>query len=74
MTSKVCGIGAAERAWGDLKDIKSGKHSNLSGETVEKRAVLYTSARINDARIKWEEMEKIDTVGPNAMFEDDDLK
>lgn len=72
--SKEGGIGAAERAWGCVKHIKSGKRSNLSGRTVEKRAVLYTTARINDARIEREAMEKIDAVGPNAMFGDDDFK
>lgn len=74
VTSKACGIGAAERSWGDVKHIKSGKRSNLSGKTVEKRAVIYTSARINDARIKRMVMEKIDAAGPNAMFGDDDFR
>ena len=74
VTSKGCGIGACERAWGDTKHIKSGKRSNLSGRSVEKRAVLYTSARINDARIRRKTMERIDTVKPTAMFGDDDMR
>ncbi len=72
-TSKLTGIGAAERAWGDTKYIKSGKRSHLSGESTEKRSILYTSARIDEARIKRQAMEKIDA-GPNAMFGDDDMK
>ena len=37
VTSKLCGIGAAERCWGGVKQIKTGKRSHLSGESTEKR-------------------------------------
>ena len=72
--SKVCGIGAAERSWGDVKQIKSGKRLNISGEYIEKRAVLFTTAHINDARIRNRESEKLDAGGGTAVFGDDDLK
>ena len=72
--SKVCGIGAAERSWGDVKQIKSGKRAHLGSATLEKRAVLFTSARINDARIRREAMEKLDYVGTGGMFGDNDFK
>ena len=32
VTSKVIGIGAAERSWGDVKTIKSGKRSAISSD------------------------------------------
>ena len=36
VTSKVLGIGAAERSWGDVKTIKSGKISAISSDVSEK--------------------------------------
>ncbi len=39
-TSKL-GIGAAERSWSDVKQIKDGKWSNVDGTSLEKRAILY---------------------------------
>ena len=74
VTSKCLGIGAAERSWGDVKTIKSGNRSHISAASVEKRAILYTTARVNEARIQRKLMEKIDAEGPNTMFGDDDLK
>ena len=72
--SKVLGIGACERSWSDVKHIKVGKRANLGGESTEKRSVLYTTAKINEARIKRNIMEQIDAEGENAMFGDDDMK
>ncbi|KAL7553443.1 hypothetical protein ACHAWF_016726 [Thalassiosira exigua] len=51
-TSKQTGIGPCESVWGDVKKAKSGKRTHLSGDAVEKQAVLYTTARISEARIK----------------------
>ena len=36
VTSEVFGIGAAERSWGDVKTIKSGKRSAISSYVSEK--------------------------------------
>ena len=44
VTSKVLGIGAAERSWGDVKTIKSGKRSTISSDVSEKQSTVYTSA------------------------------
>ena len=52
----------------------SGNRSHISAASVEKRAILYTTARVNEARIQRKLMEKIDAEGPNTMFGDDDLK
>jgi hypothetical protein len=73
-TSKQAGIGPCEHAWGDVKVMKSGKRCHLSGDSVEKQAVLYTTSRINEARVRRAEMERIDAPGPNAMWGDDDIK
>jgi hypothetical protein len=36
VTSKLCGIGPAERSWGRAKQFKDSKRSHLSGELTEK--------------------------------------
>ena len=45
-TSKVLGIGAAERSWGDVKTIKYGKISVISSDVSEKKSIVYTFACI----------------------------
>ncbi len=39
VTSKLCGIGPAERSWGGVKQVKDGKRSHLSGKLTEKRTI-----------------------------------
>jgi len=73
VTSKLCGIGPAERSWGAVKQIKTGQRSHLSGESTEKRSIIYVSSKIEQARIHREKMEKIDATGKDAMFGDEDL-
>jgi hypothetical protein len=72
VTSKLCGIGPAERSWGGVKQVKGGKRSHLSGKLTEKRSILYVSSEISQARIKCERMENLDATGHDAMFGDDD--
>ena len=43
VTSKVLGIGAAERCWDDLKKIKPGKRSDISSDVSEKQSIVYIS-------------------------------
>ncbi len=57
-----------------MKNIKTGKRVHLGGDSLEKRAVLYASSLINDARIQKTRNENIEASGPNALFCDDDLK
>jgi hypothetical protein len=73
VTSKLCGIGPAERSWGAVKQIKTGQRSHLSGESTEKRSIIYVSSKIEQAKIRREKMEKIDAVGRDAMFGGEDL-
>jgi hypothetical protein len=56
-----------------VKQVKKDKRSHLSGESNEKRSVIYISAKQQEAKSLREKMEKIDASGPNAMFGDDDM-
>ncbi len=71
VTSKLCGIGPAERCWSAVKQVKKDKMSHLSGESTEKRSMIHMSAKQQEAKSLREKMEKIDASGPNAMFGDD---
>ena len=73
-TSDGTGIGEAERAWGAVKEIKSGKRSHMGGPTTEKRAIVFSTARVAEAKIRQQAMERIDAEGEYAMFCDDDIK
>ena len=48
----VLGIGAAERSWGEVKTIKSGKISAISSDLSDKQIIVYTSACTESARIE----------------------
>ena len=71
-TSKILGIGAAERGWGDAKEMKDGKRSHMSAIKTEMQSIIYTTARLDEARHKRIEMEKI-TAGKGAQWGDDDV-
>lgn len=51
-SSKILGIGSAERAWGDVKQLKSGKRSHLSADKVKKQATLFGESAMRIARSK----------------------
>ncbi len=51
VTLKCLGIGPGERALSVMKMIKDGKRSKLSGDSLEKQAILYTLAHLEEARI-----------------------
>ena len=52
VTSKVLGIGEAERSLGDVKTIKSGKIDAISSDISEKQSSVYTSDCIERNIIK----------------------
>ncbi len=56
-----------------MKQVNDGKRSHLSGKSAKKRAVLFVSLKISQARILCDHMEKLDVTGHNAMFGDDDI-
>ncbi len=51
-TSKQLGIGAAEQSWSDVNQIKDGNQSNSGVASLEKSVKLYSSARLQEAKIK----------------------
>jgi hypothetical protein len=73
VTSTLCGIGPAERSWGGVRQIKDGVRSHLGGESTEKRSVIYVTAKIQEARLRKHQMEKLDATGPDATFGDDNI-
>ena len=58
VTSKVLGIGTAERYWGDVKTIKYGKRYAIRIDVSEKQSIVYTYACIESARIEQYHSEK----------------
>ncbi len=56
-----------------MKHRKNDKRSRLRAEKNEKQSVLYTTARIEEARRKCKANEQIDAKGGDAVFGDDDL-
>jgi hypothetical protein len=52
VTSKILGIGNAERSWGDVKYLKSGQRSHLSSVQINKQATIYGVACTEKAKRK----------------------
>ena len=59
---------------GSVKHLKTSKRVRLSGDRTENQAILYTTVCINEERMKQVAMEKIDAVGKDSMWGDDDVK
>ena len=71
VSSKNAGVGMCERNWGDVKEIKTGKRSGLSGDSTEKQALIYTTARVKKARLRT--LARDNKNEDNVEFEDQDL-
>jgi hypothetical protein len=52
VTSKILGMGSAERCWGDVKQLKNGQRSHLSGAAASKAATIYGAACAERAALK----------------------
>ena len=52
ITSKILGIGSAERAWGAVKQLKQGKRGALSGPRIKKQATIFAKSCIKEVLIK----------------------
>jgi hypothetical protein len=74
VTSKVLGIGAAERSWGDVKQLKTDKRSHFSVEAVEQHIIIFGAASMHIARIGREEAEKIDHDMSSTFWTDANVK
>ena len=73
-TSKVLGIGASERSWGDVKTIKSGKISYIVSYVSQKQIIVYTLACIESAKIEQYHSDKqiYDNCSSHTWNEEDD--
>ena len=58
-TSKIIGMGSAERHWGDLKHINYGKSLHISTDNTEKQSMIYTKARFDKAKVHHDELAKL---------------
>ena len=69
VTSKILGIGTAERNWKQFKEAKSGKMVNLGNEKAKKKAVIYGEYQQKKARLR---KEKLSAAG--KMWTDEDFE
>ena len=74
VSSKILGIGCAQQAWGDVKHLKTNQRVNISRKRVEKQAILYTIARINEARARREARESSVVEDQETMWGDEGIK
>ena len=73
VSSKILGIGSAERRWGDVKHIKTNKRSRLSGDRVKKQATIFGSYCMEKADIRRAFKPDENTKNPFEMWNDDDF-
>jgi hypothetical protein len=52
VTSKITGIGSAERNWGDVKHLKSGKRIAMKSENLNMQTTVYGAACVEKAKMK----------------------
>lgn len=72
VTSKILGIGSAERSWGDVKHLKTNKRSHLSGDRTKKQATIYGAYCMEKANVKRNLSEKT-TKNPYKFWTNDDF-
>ena len=70
--SKILGIGAAERNWGDVKHLKTDKRSHLSSDRVKKQATIFGASCADRARVEMAAM-KSDEDSQFVFWDDDDF-
>jgi len=68
VTSKILGIGSAERNWGEVKHLKTDKHSHLSADRVKKQATIFGADCASRARLEREAVQKGKTDVDDAEF------
>ena len=68
VTSKILGIGTAERNWKQLKSAKTGQRASLSAEKCKQQALIYGRYQQQRARIKYV---KLGAAG--KLWDDDDF-
>ena len=68
VTSKITEIGSAERNWGDVKHIKSGKRIAMNSRTLNMQTTIYGSACIE------KNMKRADYNKKFTLWDDNDLE
>jgi len=68
VTSKILGIGSAERNWGEVKHLKTDKRSHLSADRVKKQATIFGGDCASRARLEREAVKKGKTEVDESEF------
>jgi hypothetical protein len=69
---EVLGIGAAERSWGDVKQLKSDKRAHLCIESVEHQSVIFGTESLHEARLIRKNAETVEDVDTTYLWTDED--
>jgi len=72
VTSKGVGMGASERAWGNVKEIKTGQRVGLSGKKVEALSIISQTHRLHQARVLRQLRETFDCIDKHALWGEED--
>ena len=73
VTSKILGIGTAERSWEDVKHLKTNKRAHLLGERAKKQATIFGASCIEDTLLVRQKGDDDVTSSPKKLCRDDDL-
>ena len=71
-TAAVTSLGASERAWATTKLIRTSHRSSLGGNKIEKPTVVSSAYKLNKARIKRQQMEKLDCISRDVLWGEED--
>jgi hypothetical protein len=71
VTSKILGIGSAERSWGDVKHLKTNKRAHLSASRVKKQATIFGASCMERSDI--ERSFITETKNPYKFWTDEDF-
>ena len=72
VSSKILGIGSAERAWGDVKHLKTDKRSHLGPDTIKMQATLHGAWCAEKSKIR-RAAKNSNPTDPVQAWEDEDM-
>jgi len=67
--SKILGIGSAERAWGDVKQLKTGKRGSLGGANTKMQATIFG----NHCKVKAQIRRDAEASRNESFWDEDDF-
>ena len=71
--SKVLGVGTCERAWKDVKKMKTSQRGSMQIDSTEKQSTIYGMARIEEEAIRRDERKKyLPNVASREWTEEDE--